>query len=151
KRPCGGDGADQLGIRARVHRPADQRHLDLGVGEEAVGRRGHEAAAPGRSVFGPICQRAVALATTSPAVSLIAAVTSTSRRSVTYSKTGALASLVNVPRAFLTYSIERPVRIERVSAGRPVMVARPVETSARFISAIACTERRWLRTAGRSR
>ena len=59
-----GDGGDELRVRARVHRPAEKRHLDAG----------HFGEPPHR--LGPTFQTAVARATVSPFSSRITLTTS---------------------------------------------------------------------------
>ena len=91
----------------------------------------------------------MARATSSPAVSRMAASSTYSRFSLLCG--GAVVhSASSVPRAFFLYSMERLVMIARASSGIPAIIARPLVTSARFINAMACTDCRWLRTAGRS-
>jgi hypothetical protein len=48
-----------------------------------------------------------------------------------------LLSAVRVPRAFLKYSMVRPVTIPRTPTGSPVVMASPLVTSPRLASATA--------------
>ena len=50
-----------------------------------------------------------------------------------------------VPRAFLWYVIDRVVTMPRTVGGNPAIIAIPLVISAKFMSAIACTEPKWLR------
>jgi hypothetical protein len=75
--------------------------------------------------------------------------TSKSRSSLT-SGTATCATARIVPRAFLWYVIERVVTMPRTVGGSPAIIASPLVISARFMSAIACTEPKWLRFERRS-
>src|SRR5512143_3304975 len=92
----------------------------------------------------------VARATTSLAASVITAVTS---NDVSSANSGMLHlhSAVSVPRAFLTYSIDKLVTIPRTPGGTVISMAVPLVISARFASAIAWIDARWFRTPRRSR
>jgi hypothetical protein len=59
-------------------------------------------------------------------------------------------SAVSVPRAFFSHSMVMRVGIIRASSGALNSTARLAVSSTRLVSAMAWTERRWLRTARRS-
>src|SRR5690606_33463675 len=129
---------DELGVTARIHRAADDRQLDAELARHAC--LDHRRSS---------CQRTRTLATVSPAASRMSACASVVADSL---KSGMAAVPVasSVPRALRLYSTAIATGMPRTPRGIAAVVASPLASSPRFASAIAGTDRRWLRTRRRS-